>query len=264
MNITVSQNTKLIIIAGQYCYKKVSRYISLPMLLAVCESTITNLHQVPALNIKIFTRVHKSDWYKQACQRMKEIIAFYLLISTVGLGVTLTAGAYSQNDYSKLVDALLNGRVLSMQNDISQYKLTTKTDPSNEKEESIAEVQAIFNVMAQVDLERAKLKNSDAFIQKFWSGLIKSLWKRGKNYLIKNLCSKEQAMKALLQELTNEEMGMDDNSNSKDDDDDVRAQLQVLFNALQEVKANSIREGNTAKAEDLGDRIKSFAKNLVC
>ena len=71
-------------------------------------------------------------------------------------------------------------------------------------------------------------------------------------------------MKALLQELTNEEMGTDDNSNSKDDDDGVRAQLQVLFNALQEVKANSIREGNTAKAEDLGNRIKSFAKNLVC
>ena len=74
-------------------------------------------------------------------------------------------------------------------------------------------------------------------------------------------------MKALLQELTNEEMSTDDNSNSKDDDD-VRAQLQVLFNALQEVKANSIREGNTAKAEDLGDsitdRIKSVAKNFVC
>ena len=195
---------------------------------------------------------------------MKGIIAFYLLISTVGLGVTLTAGAYGKNDYSKLVDALLNGRVLNMQNDISQYKLTTKTDSSNEKEESIAEVQGIFNVMAQVDLERAKLKNSDALIQEFWSGLVRSLWKKGKHYLIKNLCSKEQAMKALLQELTNEEMGTDDNSNSKDDDDDVRAQLQVLFNALQEVKANSIREGNTAKAEDLGNRIKSFAKNLVC
>ena len=90
---------------------------------------------------------------------MKGIIGFYLLISTVGLGVTLTAGAYSQNDYSKLVDALLNSRDLSMQNDISQYKLTTKTDPSNEKEESIVEVQGTFNVMAQVDLERAKLKH---------------------------------------------------------------------------------------------------------
>ena len=213
--------------------------------------------------------MRKSDWYKQACQKMKGIIAFYLLISTVGLGVTLTAGAYGKNDYSKLVDALLNGRVLSMQNDISQYKLTTKKDSSNEKEESIAEVQGIFNVMAQVDLERAKLKNSDALMQEFWSGLIRTLWNKGKNYLIKSLCSKEQAMKALLQELTNEEMGMDDNNNGKDDDDDdVRAQLQVLFNALQEVKANSIREGNTAKAEDLGDsindRIKSVAKNFAC
>ena len=41
-----------------------------------------------------------------------------------------------------------------------------------------------------------------------------------------------------------------------------------LHDALQEVKANSIREGNTAKAEDLGDsindRIKSVVKNFVC
>ena len=51
-------------------------------------------------------------------------------------------------------------------------------DPSNEKEESIVEVQGIFNVMAQVDLERAKLKNSDALIQEFWSGLVRSLWKK--------------------------------------------------------------------------------------
>ena len=80
---------------------------------------------------------------------MKGIIACYLLMSTMGLGVTLTAGAHSTKDYAKLADALLNGRIISMQDDDS-YKPTTTPEPSpsNEDVDSIAEIQGVFNVLA--------------------------------------------------------------------------------------------------------------------
>ena len=197
----------------------------------------------------------------------KGIIACYLLMSTMGFGVTLTAGAYSTKDDAKLADALLN--IVSMQDDDS-YKPTTKKSQSNENVDSIAEIQGVFNVLAQVDLERAKLMGRKNSLIPFWTGLVKSLWNKGKSYLKKNVCySKEQAMEALLQELTSEEMGTNDiDDTNSNDDEEVRAQLQVLFNALQKVKANMMQEGNSVKTESLDnsitDKIKSITKNLLC
>ena len=73
-------------------------------------------------------------------------------------------------------------------------------------------------------------------------------------------------MKVLLQELTSEEMGTDDDTNNSDDEE-VRAQLQVLFNALQKVEANMMREGTSAKAELLDgniiDKIKCYKGQFV-
>ncbi len=183
----------------------------------------------------------------------------------MGLSLSLAAGAYGTKDFPRLLDALLNGRIINIQDDDSD-KPTTEAIPSNEDGDSIAEIQGVFNVLAQADIERAKLvghKNSHALVQ-FWTGLVKSLWSKGKNYLKKKLCCKEQDMKALLQELTNEEM----NETNGKEDEEVRAQLQVLFNALQMVEANAMQDGNSDKeqafAEGINDRIKSTIKDFVC
>jgi hypothetical protein len=181
----------------------------------------------------------------------------------MGLAVSLAAGAYATKSLPKLLDALLNCRIINIQDD---DKPTTEAIPSNEDVDSIAEIQGVFNVLAQADMERAKLvgrKNSHALVQ-FWTGLVKSLWSKGKNYLKKKLYCKEQDMKALLQELTDEET---DETNGKEDEE-VRAQLQVLFNALQMVEANTMQEGNSDKeqafAEGINDRIKTTKKDFAC
>jgi hypothetical protein len=104
----------------------------------------------------------------------------------MGLAVSLAAGAYGTKSLPKLLDALLNGRIINIQDDDSE-KPTTKAIPSNEDVDSIAEIQGVFNVLAQADMERAKLvgrKNSHALVQ-FWTGLVNSLWSKGKNYLKK-------------------------------------------------------------------------------
>ena len=202
---------------------------------------------------------------------MKEIMLCYLLVFTVVLGVTLTAahGSYGTkgNSFPELLDALLHGRVINIQDNDSD-KPTTEAIPSNEDDDdSIAEIQGVFNVLAQADMERAKLAgriNSHHALVQFWTGLVKSLWNKGKSYLKKNLCCQEQDLKALLQELTNEEMGANDEANSNDDNE-VRAQLQVLFNALQKMEANVMIEGKKKSlGNTINDKIKSITKEFLC
>ena len=59
--------------------------------------------------------------------------------------------------------------------------------------------------------------------------------------------------------MTNEQTGTND---------EVRAQLQVLFNALQMMEANTMKEGHSDKeqvfAESINDKIKSIAKDSLC
>ena len=135
----------------------------------------------------------------------------------VGLGQTPAAGEYSVKE---LADALL-----SNQGD-GQHM-----NSGNEDVDNMAEIQGIFNVMAQVELERAKLMGSNSI--PFWTGFVRGLWNKGRGYLKTKLCSQEQTtLKALLQELTREEIGTvaDDDTNSNNEEE-IRAQLQVLFNA---------------------------------
>lgn len=197
---------------------------------------------------------------------MKGIILCYLLLSTVGIGATLTAGAYGVKGLPKLLNALLHGRIINIQDD-DLDKPTTEAIPSNENDEdSIAKIQGVFNVLAQVDMENAKLmggKNSYALVQ-FWGNVGDLLWNTGKNLLRQYLSCKEQDMslKALLQELTNEQMGTNINDEVNSKEDEVRAQLQVLFNALQMMEGKSDKE--RAFAESINDKIKSITQNSVC
>ena len=149
---------------------------------------------------------------------MKGIILCYLLLSTVGIGGTLTAGVHGVKVLPKLLDALLHGHnnnyyYQHIQDD-DLDKPTTEAIPSNEDdEESIAKIQGVFNVLAQVDMamESAKLmggKNSYALVQ-LMKTLGKALWNTGKELLKDFLGCKEHdmSMKALLPELSNEQTG---------------------------------------------------------
>ena len=73
----------------------------------------------------------------------------------MGIGATLTAGAYGEKGIPKLLDALLHGRIINIQDD-GLNKPTTEAISSNENDEdSIAKIQGVFNVPAQVDMESA-------------------------------------------------------------------------------------------------------------
>ena len=75
------------------------------------------------------------------------------------LGATLTAGSYDTkgNSFPGLLNALLHGRVINIQDNDSD-KPTTEAIPSNkDDDDSIAEIQGVFNVLAEADMERAKL-----------------------------------------------------------------------------------------------------------
>ena len=61
--------------------------------------------------------------------------------------------------------------------------------------------------------------------------------------------------------LTNEET---DEANSNDDNE-VRTQLQVLFNALQKMEANVMIEGKKKSlGNTINDKIKSITKEFLC
>ena len=196
---------------------------------------------------------------------VRGIIAVCLLLSTMGPTVTLAA-AYNVNtqESSKLADVLFNSHA-SMQDDSFQ----DQTKMNFNTADNIAKIQGIFNVLAQVDLESAKVKDSDNDNSQLWKGVSKFIWKAGKDFLKNVLCRKEQAIMALLQELTGEVRG---NSKSADDEsygneEKVRAQLQTLFNALRMVEANMMQSENNAKAE-VSERIKKkievTAQGLLC
>ena len=96
----------------------------------------------------------------------------------------------------------------------------------------------------------------------------KYIWNTGKKLLKDFLGCKEQDMslKALLQEVTNEQTGTNDEANTKEAE--VRAQLQVLFNALQMMEANMMKEGSNDKeqafAKGINDKIKSITQESLC
>ena len=106
------------------------------------------------------------------------------------------------------LSALLQGSLASEQSDEVKALLQTLTDIQNTDDgddddvgEDIANLQGVFNVLAQVNTEKAKIKDEDDAMAQFWSTVGKFLFNTGKCYLKNKYCTwstEEQEKNALL------------------------------------------------------------------
>lgn len=134
-------------------------------------------------------------------------------------------------------------------------------DDDDGSDEDIVTLQGVFNIMAAIETEKAKTME-DAMIQ-FWKAIGRTLWRAGKRYLRRRHCSEELEVKALLQELTNEQGGPQDDDDSTGDDKAL-AELQSVFKVLKKAEAKAMQDGDdNAKAEGWWSRLKRWGRKTI-
>ena len=153
--------------------------------------------------------------------------------------------------------------------------LASSQEDEDDDDNELSDVQGIFKVLAQVNKETAKAEGGAT--TQLWGMLGRTLWGAGKRYLRKRYCKKrsrcaeEEEEKVMLQELLE---AQDDGDDSNDDDDgDDHAELQSLFDALNQMEAKKMQgDYNTAEAEGwfsrmyrkIKKRVKKYAKKRLC
>ena len=185
---------------------------------------------------------------------------------------------FKDNSYFKYKTKRIENALLETSEDVNQ-----NTDYADG---DLADIQGVFNVIAQVEVERIKLmKDKDASAQvglaalgvglNVLSTIGKTLWDVGKHFLKRKFCprhtgSYEFKAHALIQELINEQEIQafgDDGKKAEESDREALAQLKVLFHALKEVEAktmqDSIANDKDANAESWWKKAKRFITNKI-
>jgi hypothetical protein len=193
---------------------------------------------------------------------MKCLVVF-ILLSTLGLTIAvpgaidleseekyLPSTVYAPKEQHKdEASALLQALVsISLQSEAEEDQ---DMDDGNVGDDgAVADLQVVFNVLAQVDSAvKAHQQQDDKNVAmgQLWGRLGSALWKAGKNDLKQKYCTKEEKVIAMLQELIGdniidgavaseqEDVGSDENAG--DGDDKARTELQTLFNALKKADA---------------------------
>ena len=183
-------------------------------------------------------------------EEMKILVAFFLL-SIIGL--TYATFPYNNADYYKKLSNYFpkqgHVEVATLLNSLAgiQDDQESDGDDDDNDDDDLADIQGIFNVLAQVEMERAKEMDDKSATAQFWKMLGKTLWNAGKGYLKNKYCTEEQEVRAMLQELIGEqEMPEDDEDDDEEDSNGVvLAELQTLFNALKKVDAKMMQDGVT-------------------
>ena len=118
-----------------------------------------------------------------------------------------------------------------------------------------ADIQCLFNVLAQTEEEQNKLtKDTDASAQFVTALLGKALWGVGKKLLKRKFCPKRDQTYEAAAVLAY----YNDDKDEKAVENDVKAlnQLKVLFGALKEVEAKMMKE-DTAVSDSRGEDAKA-------
>ena len=137
----------------------------------------------------------------------------------------------------------------------------------DDDDDDIADLQAVFNVLEQVDEEKAAANGNSATAQLtgMLGGTVLNL---AKGYLKNKYCTEEQEVRAMVQELIGEQSEGDDSDDARDRDDKLRAELQTLFKALKMVEAKLMQDESNARIEGwlkkLRKSIKKRAKQYLC
>ena len=153
-------------------------------------------------------------------------------------------------------------------NDINTLiqSLATSQDSAEDEEDivsDLAEVQGVFNILAQVKNEQAK--STGRAMTQIWGLVGSRLLRIGKKILRRKYCEEEQ--KVMLQELMEEQSEADEQGNLDDD-----AELQTFFDALNKLQAERVQDNiQNAAAQGwfkrlfkkIGRGLKKFLKKTV-
>ena len=177
-----------------------------------------------------------------------KILVACLLLSTISL--TFAAAVSKESDeVSTFLQNFAKGE---------NHQDMEENENMHMDEEDIATLQGLFNVLAQVDEEKAKTMDDENAMSQIWGFIGKGLLKYGKKYLKRRYCSEEQEMKVMLQELVGEQ----GNEAREEEENEAMAELQTTFNALQKANAKVMLVDN-AQAEGLFKKLRRWAKKKV-
>ena len=143
--------------------------------------------------------------------------------------------------------------------DISTFleTLATSQDDQDDDEDdegnNLADIQGVFNVLAQVKDEQAK--STGTALTQLFSLVRRTLLGAGKKFLKKIFCKKgshneEKEENALLQEL----MEAEDDDSGEGGDNEL-AELQFLFNTVKKLQAKMQEDHNSSAAQGFFKRI---------
>ena len=193
---------------------------------------------------------------------MKTFVACFLLAF---VGLTCATPAWSYHNYYK---SLYTGtpyfeKARALLESLASSQQGQDLDDGND-DGDIADLQAVFNVLEQVDKEKAAANGNSATAQLtgILGGTVLDL---AKGYLKNKYCTEEQKVREMVQKLIGEQS---ESVDARDKNEKARAELQTLFKALKMVEAKLMQDESDARVEGwlkkLRKSIKKRAKQYLC
>ena len=195
---------------------------------------------------------------------MKALVACFLL-STIAVTYATYPAISLPVNYRELLERLVS----KVQDDSAEVE---------SDEDDITDLQGLFSVLEQIEVEKAKQMqyDEDGASAQFWAGLGTTLLNAGKGYLRNRYCTQEAEVRAMIEELVDEQ---EDNQAVEQDDDDSFTKLKNMVNTLNQIskklsqfQASMVIDGNYAKAEgwfkklrkSLKKKTKKLARKVLC
>ena len=183
---------------------------------------------------------------------MKILIACFLL-STMGLAYATPASIPLPLNYKELIE--------NLEEDLSAAEV--------ESDDDIADLQGVFNILEQIETEKAKAMDEDSAIAQLWGSLGKILWKTGERYLRNRYCTKEEEMRAMIEELVDEQ---ETSKNNQAVEQGIGDSLNELRNLMKYLRVHMVTDGDVATAEgwfkkvrkSIKKRAKKVARKVLC
>ena len=199
----------------------------------------------------------------------------HLIISVLSITfATITLIAALPNSEGSLQEELLQNLLSGKQDFDISYQQSQNAVLQDDKKD-VADLQGIFNVLAQVKTEEAKAMDADSEATAQLWGLIGNIfWDIGTGFLRNKYCSsEEQQMQAMLQDLAGEQEASKMDVTEKESL--ALTQLQTLLSALNKVEAKMMHNGatnNVAMSEGQWERfltsintgLKKVTKTFLC
>lgn len=146
---------------------------------------------------------------------------------------------------------LLKNSLASEESDEVEALLQTLANTDGGEE--LANLQGVFNVLEQVNIEKARASDGENAMEQIWGLVGSGLWHVGKHYLKKKYCSEEQEINVVLQ--------------ATDRDEEAITELQSIFAALKKAKAKTMLYGaiynNKAKSEGWWKKVRRWAGKKI-